>query len=172
MIKTRHTSELSQGEKQEVLRLLQHVYGDDYTQADFACALGGLHFLLYEEHRLVGHVALIQRSIAVDGIPYKVGYVESMGILPNHQRKGLGMKLMAAVNDVIETVYEFGALSPSEEGVGLYLKSGWEKISGPFYEYNESGIAMSDEADVMVYPAEVVAGGSQLVCDYRKGDAW
>lgn len=170
---TKHSSQLSSEEKENIFFFLRSIYGVDFSKHDFYNALGGLHLLLMHNKQIIGHVAIVQRQISIDGNATKVGYVESMAISSSRQRQGLGVLLMYEVNKLIDTTYEYGFLSQSEEGEGLYLKSGWKKMNPPFYEFFPKGIKESVEFDVMCYSSKNnINPKSKLIADYRIGDIW
>lgn len=171
-IQIKHTTELGLEEKRVIYEFLKEIYGE-YSEGDFSTCLGGLHIIAYENNEIVGHGALIQRQLVVNGKPLKAGYVESMAVRSDKQRQGIGKLLMLEINQLIKMTYQIGALSQSEEGEGLYLNSGWIKMKPPFYEFTINGIEKSDEISVMIYDlTNMLNVVSKLIIDCRIGDSW
>ncbi|MBB5235076.1 hypothetical protein [Deinococcus budaensis] len=74
-LRVRHTAYLP-GTARAALRAL---LGDDFSEDDWDHALGGLHTLAWLEGQLVGHAALVQRTLLVGDTPRRVGYLEAVG---------------------------------------------------------------------------------------------
>ena len=61
----KHTSDLSYEDIRAIEKLMIDVYEGLFTLADLDHALGGIHVLMYANHQLVGHVAVVQRSLTL-----------------------------------------------------------------------------------------------------------
>ena len=71
--------------------------------------------------------------------------------------------------------YDVGALSGSDEGLGLYRAEGWEVWRGPLAVLTPGGLVPTPEeaGGVLVYaPAGELDLSQSLTCDFRSGDVW
>lgn len=171
----RHTAHLPEATRAALRDLLGTVYGDDFSGDDWDHALGGLHTLAFLEGRLVGHAALVGRAFLVGDTPRRVGYLEAMGVHPEVQRRGIGAAILRRVNRQVARGYDFGALSASDEGFGLYRAGGWEVWRGPLAVLTPGGVVPTPEeaGGVLVYaPAGGLDLDLPLTCDFRSGDVW
>nr|WP_314265118.1 GNAT family N-acetyltransferase [uncultured Moellerella sp.] len=173
---TKHTSQLSSVEKEQIYQLLFQVFEQGFSREDFDHTLGGIHILAYDNHQLIGHVAIVQRSVIVDCSPFRIGYLEGLGVAEAYRRQGIGRKLMELSSEIIANSYDFGLLSASEEGLPLYQSLGWKIWTGELYESNRESYQRSfdDEGSVLFWAAssQNIAATSPLYCDYRSGDQW
>lgn len=169
-----HTADLNAGQRTELQALLDLVYEGDFAPEDWDHALGGLHTLAELNGQIIAHASVVQRAVLLGDQPRRIGYLEAMGVHPHWQRRGIGRALMAFVNAQIERAYDFGLLSPSEEGLGLYASCGWETWRGELRTFTPDGVLALPDEEVMVYrvnglPTDLT---QPLTCDYRSGDAW
>ncbi len=173
---TKHTSQLSSVEKEQIYQLLFQVFKQGFSREDFDHTLGGMHILAYDNHQLIGHVAIVQRSVIVDCSPFRIGYLEGLGVAEAYRRQGIGRKLMEQSSEIIVNSHDFGLLSASEEGLPLYQSLGWKIWTGELYESNRESYQRSfdDEGSVLFWaaPSQSIAATSPLYCDYRSGDQW
>ena len=173
---TKHTSQLTSVEKALIYQLLYQVFEQDFSLADFDHALGGMHILAYQNDQIIGHVAIVQRSVIADRSPYRIGYIEGLGVAEAYRRQGIGRKLMEQSGYIIANSYDFGLLSASEEGLPLYQSLGWKIWSGELYESTIDSYqrSLEDEGSVLFLAGATqdIAATSPLYCDYRSGDQW
>lgn len=134
---SKHTFHLSKIEKEILYSLLTESFGDDFSLDDFQHALGGMHILAYYQDKMVGHVAVVQRNMAINNNPISVGYVEAMAVLKDYRRQGVGKELLIQANGIIKSCYQLGLLSASEKGVPLYSLLGWRKWEGKLFELKQ-----------------------------------
>jgi aminoglycoside 2'-N-acetyltransferase I len=148
----------------------------DFTEHDWAHALGGLHALAREDGALVAHGALVQRRLLVGGVEgrsLRCGYVEAVAVDPTRCRRGIGSLVMAELEGLADG-YDVLALSSSDAGVPFYEARGWHLWRGPSAVVAPSGWQDTPEEDGAVY----VLGGTDLdldapvACDWRDGDVW
>ncbi|PYE15365.1 aminoglycoside 2'-N-acetyltransferase I [Williamsia limnetica] len=169
-----HTWELSAVRARSLRALLDLAFAGDFADTDYDHALGGVHvFVTGADDAMAGHAAVVARSMMVDGIPYRVGYVEAVAVDPGRQRQGIGDQLMSAVERVIVNAYDFGVLSASEAGLRLYRSHGWRLWEGTLSAMTPAGVNPTpDDADsVFVFGGPETAAG-ELTCDWRAGDLW
>jgi aminoglycoside 2'-N-acetyltransferase I len=153
--------------------LLDLAYGGDITDHDLEHALGGAHVVAHEGALLVGHVALVERTLWLGVEPRRVGYVEALAVHPAHQRRGLGDALMEAIEAQLPR-FEFLALSTSEAGRRLYERRGWRQWRGPTFAALATGRERTpdDDGGVYVFARQPLDLDAALTCDERLGDAW
>ncbi|WP_272665749.1 GNAT family N-acetyltransferase [Providencia sp. PROV174] len=173
--KNKHTSQLSTENREALYSMLYQSFEQDFTHDDFEHALGGMHVLAYDQQQIIGHVAIIQRHMAIGNTPITVGYVEAMAVLENYRRQGIGKQLMVATNQIITDCYQLGLLSASDEGFHIYQSVGWQVWNGPLYELNQGHYihSVDEEGGVMGWSKNNLIDFSQpLYCDFRSGDQW
>ncbi|MBG2875497.1 GNAT family N-acetyltransferase [Proteus alimentorum] len=172
---SKHTCYLSKIEKKILYSLLTESFGNDFSLGDFQHALGGMHVFAYDQEKMVGHVAVVQRNMAIDNNPISVGYVEAMVVLKDYRRKGIGKELITQANSIIKSCYQLGLLSASEKGVPLYSLLGWRKWEGKLFELNHGVYKQTegdDEGIMALSSINEIDLTSSLCCDFRSGDQW
>jgi len=175
MIRTAHTADLDAATLAAARLLLDEAFAGEMTDDDWDHSLGGIHVLAFEADELVGHVAVVQRRLICDGRPLRAGYVEGMGVLAAHRRRGHGRAMMAEVNRIILAAYEIGGLGATDDGAALYARCGWQVWQGPLSELHPDGIHATEGEDGSIWVLDV--DGSldrrrELTCDWRQGDCW
>lgn len=98
-----------------------------------------------------------------------------MGVHPALQRRGIGRAILRRVNLQVARAYDFGALSASDEGLGLYRAEGWAVWPGPLGVMTPGGTVPTPEeaGGILVYaPAGDLDLTLPLTCDLRSGDVW
>ncbi|MDT0308675.1 GNAT family N-acetyltransferase [Streptomyces sp. DSM 44917] len=174
-VRTAHTADLDAATLTAARVLLDEVFEGDLSDQDWDHALGGVHALLWEGERLVGHASVVQRRLLYGGRALRAGYVEGVGVHPDHRRRGHATRLMTALEHTIRGAYDLGALSASDEARPLYTARGWRPWQGRTFALTPLGIARTEEEDagVLVLPVRVPLDlGGELVCDWRDGDVW
>lgn len=170
-----HTSQLISSEKETLFGLLVEGFSSDFTYDDFQHTLGGMHVIAYDQQKMVGHVAIVQRNMAINDDPISVGYVEAMVVEENYRRQGIGASLMQHTNEIISACYQLGLLSASEEGQKLYRSVGWKVWKGALFEQQQRHYIRSieEEGGVMAWSAhDNIDFTASLYCDFRGGDQW
>lgn len=173
------TPELRAAEIMEVRALLDAAFGDDpeerFTEHDWQHALGGIHFLVGEAGRIVGHASVVERDIRVAGRPVRTGYVEAVATAVDRQRAGIGTAVMRAVAEHLDA-YELGALGTAEHA--FYERLGWTTWRGPSSVRTADGELPTPDEDghIMVLRTPRTAPDLDLdapiSCEWRPGDAW
>jgi aminoglycoside 2'-N-acetyltransferase I len=173
-VRTAHTADLDERTLRAARALLVAVF-DDFEEADWEHALGGIHALAWEDGELVGHASVVQRRLVHGGRALRAGYVEGVGVSPSRRRRGHAAAMMAALERVIRNAYDVGALGATDEAVPLYTARGWLQWTGPTSALTPTGIVRTEQDDGAVYvlPAGVSLDLSgELTCDWRDGDVW
>ncbi len=173
MIRRTRTLELTAAELAGI-RALVDVAFTDFSDHDWAHALGGVHALALEEGRVLAHGSVVSRRLFQGERPLSCGYVEAVAVHPEAQRQGLGSAVMAALEE-LAPAYDLLALSASERGVPLYVSRGWSRWRGPSSVLTPDGPVPTPEDDETIY---VLPGSSgvdldgPITCDWREGDVW
>ncbi|MFD3356997.1 GNAT family N-acetyltransferase [Streptomyces fradiae] len=174
---TAHTYELSPAVLASIRALLEDAFDGDLSEEDWEHGLGGVH--AYAEDgagRIVAHGSVVMRRVVHAGRAHRVGYVEAVGVRADRRRQGLGSRVMAVLEEVLDGAYDFGALSASDAGVLLYRSRGWHLWNGRIEAYGPHGVVrMADEEDCTFLrpsagrPLPAPEGGP-LQFDWRDGD--
>jgi aminoglycoside 2'-N-acetyltransferase I len=174
-VRTAHTADLSPATLAAARALLHEAFDGDFDDEDWEHALGGVHALVWDDHELVGHGAVVQRRLLHGGRALRAGYVEGVGVRSDRRRRGHGAALMNALGRVIRGAYDLGALDASDEAAGLYAALGWQRWDGPTSVLTPLGVRRTPEEDggihVLPVACELDLTGA-LVCDWRDGPAW
>jgi aminoglycoside 2'-N-acetyltransferase I len=165
-----HTADLAPSRASEARRLMDLAF-HDFDDHDWEHALGGVHVLVVEDDELRAHGALVQRRMLLGERSVRVGYVEAVATHPDHQRRGHGARVMAAL-EALAPAYDLLALGASDSGVPLYAARGWQRWRGPTYVMTQAGLERTAEDDDGVWVLGDVDTTQRLVADWRAGDVW
>ena len=138
-------------------------------------ALGGMHALVWERGELVGHAAVVQRSLVHAGRALRAGYVEAVAVKADRRGQGHGATMMTELERIIRHAYDLGALGAGEMGAPFYASRGWKPWRGRTWALTPDGLVRTadEDADVFVYEATARLDLSgDLTCDWREGDVW
>jgi aminoglycoside 2'-N-acetyltransferase I len=173
-LRTAHTADLGSGEKAAIRRLMDAAFGD-VSDDTFDNVLGGVHALIHQDGELIGHGSVVQRRLLHAGRALRTGYIEGVAVRADRRRQGHGALLMAALERVVRSAYQLGALGASPDGSRLYASRGWQLWRGPSSAMTPDGIRRTAETDGIIYvlPVSVpVDVSGQLTCDWRPGALW
>jgi len=173
-VRTVHTADLDTATLEAARALLYEVF-DDMAEDDWEHALGGVHALVQEGTEVIGHASLIQRRLLHGGRALRTGYVEGVAVREDRRRQGHGAAMMSALERVVRSAYELGALGASVEGGRLYTSRGWQLWRGPSSAMTPDGIRRTAGKDGSIYVLPVAAPvdvSGELVCDWRHGALW
>jgi aminoglycoside 2'-N-acetyltransferase I len=173
--RTAHTSQLAGQELRELRDLLDAAFDNDFTDEDFDHALGGMHALAFEGDALVGHGAVVMRRLVHGSAALRTGYVEAVAVRADQRHKGVGARVMDAVERIVRGGYELGALGAADGAAHWYAARGWQQWSGATSVLTPEGVRRTPGEDGAVYVLPVTAQlttGGDLVCDWRTGDVW
>jgi aminoglycoside 2'-N-acetyltransferase I len=145
------------------------------TEDDWQHALGGTHFVLEEDARIVGHASVVERELHVGDRPLRTGYVEAVAVDPARQGSGLGTKLMQAVTAHIDAAFELGCLGTGNQA--FYERLGWEVWQGPTLVRTSAGLERSADEDGYILVLRTRSSPpldltDAISCDWRQGDSW
>lgn len=171
-----HTSDVPPDALTAARGLLDDVFQDDpLTEHDWEHALGGMHAMLWEDDRLIGHASVVQRRLLHGGRALRAGYVEAVGVRADRRRRGHASTLMDAIERVIRGAYDLGALGSTDEAVPFHSGRGWQPWQGPTSAMSPAGIVRTQDADDCLFVLPVTAEldvAAELTCDWRDGDVW
>ncbi len=170
-----HTADLDSAELSAARELTLEVFGDEVTDLDWEHALGGMHVLLWEGERLVGHGAVILRRLLYGERALRTGYIESVVVRAERRRRGYGTRVMEELERLLRGGYELGALGASEMGAPFYASRGWKRWAGDTWALTPSGRVRTDDEDDDLYVFEVSVNldpTQDLTCDWREGNVW
>jgi len=150
-------------------------FGPGFTSHDWAHTFGGQRLVVTDRSRVLGHTAVVPRSIRIGNQLLRVGYVEGVAVAPSLQGQGIGTLLMRATNDVVRLRYDVGVLSTGRHA--FYERLGWERWEGPSYVQNGSRLARTpdEDAGIMVLRTPLtpcIDLRSEITCQAREGDDW
>jgi aminoglycoside 2'-N-acetyltransferase I len=159
------------------LRALLHAaFAGDFTDDDWAHALGGIHAIIEDVDGVVAHGAVVPRVLDVGTLRLTVGYVEAIAVRPDRQRAGLGTAIMRALGDAIARDYPLGVLSSGEWA--FYARLGWERWRGQTWVRHPDGRlerSPDDDDGVMILrtpTSPAIDPAWPLTCESRLGDPW
>jgi aminoglycoside 2'-N-acetyltransferase I len=175
-LRTVVTADLSREDLMQIRALMDAAFHGEFTDDDVAHGLGGRHWLIEHEGRIVCHASVVIRELEVDGRPLRTGYLEAVATEPELQGRGLGTRVMQAVGKHIQDTFELGALSTGEPA--FYERLGWERWLGPASVRMPDGTTRrtpDDDDGILVLltlatRAIDLSGG--ITCEWRPGDVW
>ncbi|MFI1166775.1 aminoglycoside 2'-N-acetyltransferase [Streptomyces sp. NPDC020801] len=171
---TAHTAELTPTELHAVRALLDGAFGGGFGDDDRDHTLGGLHVPACGEHGLTAHGVVVMRRVRCGGRWLWTGCVEGAAVRRDVRRTGLGGRITAVLEGVVERAYEFGALSASDAGARLHAARGWQAWRGPIRALGPDGVVRlaGEEGSTYVLPALAATAGpeAELLFGRREGD--
>ncbi|SFY26807.1 GNAT family N-acetyltransferase [Streptomyces atratus] len=175
ILRTAHTCRLAPAALDEIRAFLDTAFEGDFGDDDWDHGLGGIHAWVRDGSGLLAHGSVVQRRVVHLGRSYRIGYVEAVAVRADRRREGLGGRITAALEEVVDGAYAFGALSASAAGAALYAGRGWRVWPGRIAVQARYGVErLPDEEDsTFVRGAAgrgLPAGSGTLVFDWRDGD--
>src|SRR5690348_10609013 len=149
-LRTVHTADLGAAEKAAIRSLMDAAFGG-VSDDTFDNVLGGVHALILEDSELIGHGSVVQRRLLHAGRALRTGYIEGVAVRADRRRRGHGALLMAALERVVRSAYQLGALGASPDGSLLYTSRGWQPWRGPASAMTPDGIRPTPGTDGAIY---------------------
>lgn len=159
---------------------LTEAFAGRFDDGHWANALGGTHVLVVEDGSIAAHASVVPRTLYFspdgetwsDAIARNVGYVESVAVGSPRRGRGLGTRVLQAVNQIVLDQFGFGALATSSQP--FYEQSGWRSWAGPTYAYRDGEVVRTTEGDqwVMVLAPDGTDLTYAIACAWRGGDIW
>jgi aminoglycoside 2'-N-acetyltransferase I len=174
-LRVAHTADVGDDALAGIRELMGIVFPDDFEEYDWEHALGGMHALITEEGAPVAHASLVMRRIVHQGRALRAGYVEAVGVHPDHRRRGHGGAVMDPLERIVRRAYDVGALGATDQAARMYAGRGWKRWQGETYAITPDGVVRTHEEDESVFV--LPAGASldltgSLTCDWRDGSVW
>ena len=169
------TPELDDATRAAARALCDLAFAGEFSDGEWEHALGGVHVLLEEDGELVGHAALVRRTLWHGDRALRAGYVEAVAVHPDRQGRGHGRALMRALERPLRDAYEIGALCATDAGAPLYAACGWQAWRGPTSVRTAHGVVRTPDCDDAVWVCALTAPldlDGELTCDWREGDVW
>ena len=173
-LQTSPTSALSTAFLAEIRTFLDAAF-DDFSDADWAHAIGGEHVWITGHNGLISHASLVARTLVCDGRTVKAGYVEAVATSAPFRRRGHAITVMRQVGDLIRERYEMGALSTGTPA--FYQTLGWDLWQGPTLVDGPAGRTRTpdDDGSIMILRTDrtpPLGLTGDIVCQWRPGDVW
>jgi aminoglycoside 2'-N-acetyltransferase I len=175
-IRSCRSSELAAADLAQLLDLFHACWPEgDFSEADVAHAMGGVHWVAEARGRIVAHASVVPRELEVDGVPIATGYLEAVATHPDWRRRGIASRLLAAAGAHIAERFDLGALSTDVPQI--YVSAGWVRWRGPTYVRMADGPVRTEDEDDGIMVLRVtrtppLALTSPLSCEWRAGDCW
>src|SRR6266571_4956362 len=80
--------------------LLDNAFEGDFTDDDWAHALGGVHVWVSDSQGVISHGSLVERTLVCAGQPLRGGYVEAVATVAAHRREGHGTTVMRHIGEL------------------------------------------------------------------------
>jgi aminoglycoside 2'-N-acetyltransferase I len=172
------TEELTAPQVDQIREILWAAFprGDEgFTEDDWEHGLGGTHFVLEEDARVIAHGSVVERELHVGGVALRTGYVESVAVAPALQGQRHGTGLMREVTSFVRDGYELGALGTGRHA--FYERLGWRTWRGPSGVRTETGVHRTTDEDGYILVLETrltppLDPSELITCEWRPGDVW
>jgi aminoglycoside 2'-N-acetyltransferase I len=173
------TTELTDAERAAIRAMLEAAFGTDeeerFGEDDWQHGLGGTHFVLDLDGRIVSHASVVQRDLQAGDRALRTGYVEAVATAPDRQGEGFGSIVMTAVTSFIRETFELGALGTGRHA--FYERLGWRTWQGPAFVQTPEGPLRTPDEEGYILILETPASPqldltAQITCDWRSGDVW
>jgi aminoglycoside 2'-N-acetyltransferase I len=173
------SADLTVQELAGIRELLWAAFADDedggFTEADWDHALGGIHVIAEQEGVVVGHAAVVERTIHIGDRALRAGYVEAVATAPDRQGSGVGTRVMDKVGGIIRDGYDLGALGTGAHR--FYGRLGWETWRGQAFVRTSEGPKRTpdEEGFIMVLRTPLTPDlnmTAPISCEWRPGDVW
>lgn len=178
-IRQLRTEDLTAAEVEAIRDLLWAAFADDedgaFTEDDWQHSIGGTHFVLDVDGKLVSHAAVVERELHVDGEPVRTGYVEAVATAVGQQRRGYGSAVMREVDEYIAHHFALGGLGTGSQS--FYERLGWQIWRGRSYVRTTNGLERTADDDGYILVLETPSSpaldlAAPISCEWRPGDVW
>jgi aminoglycoside 2'-N-acetyltransferase I len=178
LVRSLRSAELTPGELGVLRELFEAAWPDPedaFADTDLENALGGVHFVIEIDGRIVAHASVVPRELHAGERRLATGYVEAVATHPDHARRGFGSTVAREATAHVDDAYELGAL-----GTGLhdfYGRLGWTTWRGPTSVRTPNGLERTPDEDGFVMVRRTprtppIDPDGPLSCDWRPGDVW
>lgn len=152
---------------------LDEAFDSDFSDEDFAHALGGTHFAVVNDGHLIAHASVVCRRLSFDSRVFDAGYVEALAVALEWRGRGVGSKLLSELTAFCRENFVVSMLSTGSHG--FYETHGWRRMRAASYFESGSGLvrtAEEDETLMALSQLDDVLAARHVVCDFRDGDVW
>ncbi|MFL5757556.1 MAG: GNAT family N-acetyltransferase [Chloroflexota bacterium] len=172
------TGDLTKLEIAAIRDVLWSAFDDEdggMREVDWQHALGGMHFVLDIDGRILAHASVVEREIHVADLPLRAGYVEAVATAPREQGRGLGSLVMVDAGRYIGEQFELGVLGTGRHA--FYERLGWSTWRGPSGVRTPDGVRPTPDEDGFILVLRTATSPSldfsaRITCDSREGDVW
>ncbi len=173
------TDELTAPESAALRAMLDAAFGADeaerFDDDDWQHGLGGVHFVLEVDGRIVAHASVVERELHVGDRPLRTGYVEAVATAPDRQGQGFGSIVMIDATYYIRETFELGALGTGRHA--FYERLGWRTWRGPAFVRAPDGPCRTPDEEGFILVLETPTSprldlSAPISCDWRPGDVW
>jgi len=174
-----HTDQLTARQIARIRALLWAAFARDehggFSDDDWDHSLGGTHFVLELDGKVLTHASVVERILYVAGVAVRTGYVEAVATLPDEQGKGHGTAVMRKVDELITRDFALGVLGTGSQG--FYERLGWRVWRGPSFVRTSAGEAATPDDDgyimyLLTPSSPALDPAASIVCEWRPGDVW
>jgi aminoglycoside 2'-N-acetyltransferase I len=174
MYRTVSDQQLDDTQHHAIRALLDEAFADEFSDEDNDHAAGGVRVIAMDGAQIVGHAALVARSITIAGTLHTVGYVEGVAVLPSYQGQGIGAQIIRQITDMAQRDFDIAMLSTGE--IDFYAKFGWQRFVGQSFVDDHGTIVRTADGDeglmLLTSLHHLNQPGVAWVCDWRTGDVW
>jgi aminoglycoside 2'-N-acetyltransferase I len=166
---------LTEDERAQMRGMFAAAWDGGFSQEDWDHTFGGLHILRRVDGELVAHGAVAERTLWLDDVALRAGYLEAVATWPAHQARGHGSAVVRELDRIVRRDYQLGGLSTGRSS--FYERLGWLGWRGPLAVRTAEGdLPTPEEAGaIFVLPTPSLPDpdlDATLVCDWRTGDVW
>ena len=159
----------------QIRTLLDAAFPGDFSDHDWAHAVGGRHVYVSGPDGVVSHGSLVERTLLCGSHRLRAGYVEAVATAAAYRRQGHGAAVMRRIGERIRERLPLGALSTGT--TRFYAPLGWERWRGPTFVDGPAGRVRTadDDGSVMILRTAGTPAldlDSDIVCDWRPGEVW
>lgn len=170
------TAALTTADRDALGRLFAAAWPDEgFTTDDWDHAMGGRHWLIEDDGRIVSHASAVARTLWVGEQPLRTGYLEAVATHPAWQRRGLATRAVRDAGAFLRDGFELGALSTGSPA--FYERLGWLRWQGPTFVRTDSSLVRTEDEDdgilVLLTPRSPHLDVTMpIACEPRSGDVW
>ena len=161
------TPELTAADRQQLDAMLDRAFADEDFDHQYYWAKNDWNLWLRFEDDIVSHVGVVDRTIAVGGLPLRVGGVGAVATAQAWRRRGCARQLMetAAVFLCDQLHVAAGLLICGDKMVPYYGRLGWQAVPGPLLIDQPQGkVVMSGNIMVLLFSETPWPAGTIDLC--------
>lgn len=160
--------------KSKIRSFLEEVFGPSYSEDHWNSCQGGIHTIAQFDGKIIGHTALIPRSVIIDNIEHPVKYVEAVAVDTSSRNIGLGKAMLQRLNSQLELSSSFALLTTTSPR--FYQKLGWSNWIGRSWTHTDTQrkVPPGTHGQIMYFAPTIGKLSPQLPIsiNWRPGDIW